>query len=83
MTSNGIIQHNLDLHAEWMRYVFDHPEVLDRIPEGAHLVIIPTNDPVLAEANLATLQSLRGKGIPVVVIRIALPNPATPQIEVA
>ena len=83
MTPNEISQRNLDLHAEWMRYVFDHPEVLDRIPEGSHLVIIPTNDPVLAEANLTTLQSLQGKGIPVVVIRIALPKPATPQIEVA
>jgi hypothetical protein len=26
---------NLDLHAEWLKYVFEYTDVLDKIPKGA------------------------------------------------
>ena len=38
MTKDEIIKKNLDIHVEWMKYVFEHPDVLDRIPKGAVLV---------------------------------------------
>ena len=44
MTQDEIIRKNLDLHAEWMKYVFEHPDVLDRIPKGAVLVILPEDE---------------------------------------
>ena len=83
MTPDELVKKNMDLHAEWMRYVFDHPEVLDRIPPGAQLVIIPTDEPALAQANEQTLRSLRAKGLPVAVVRLKSPAPQTPSIEVA
>src|SRR3972149_3329619 len=49
MKKEDIIKKNLDLHAEWMKYVFENPEVLDRIPKGAVLVILPEDDNELYE----------------------------------
>jgi len=83
MSPDELVKKNLDLHAEWMRYVFDHPDVLEQVPPGAELVIIPTDDAALAEANERTLRSLRGKGIPIVVVRLKSPTPPRPTIEVA
>ncbi len=83
MEKDKIIKKNLDLHAEWMRYTFENPEVLDRIPPGAQLVIIPNDDPGLAEENTRTFQSLKSQGISVVIIRMDSPKLITPQIEFA
>lgn len=82
MTKNEIINKNLDLHAEWMRYTFEHPEILDKIPPGAHLVTIPNDDPALAEENAKIVRKLKGKGTPVVIVHINSPKPIAAQLEV-
>lgn len=82
MTPDELVKKNMDLHAEWMRYVFDHPEVLDQVPAGADLVILPTDDAALAQANEQTLRSLKAQGHPVVVVRMKSPTPPVPTIEV-
>ena len=79
MNRNKTVKKNLDLHAEWMRYCFEHPEVLDKIPQGAQLVILPDNDRSLAAENRKIVNDLRAKRLPVVVIHLNLPKP---QIEV-
>ena len=82
MKQNETVRKNLDLHAEWMRYVFEHPEALDRIPPGAELVIIPNNDPPLAIQNKKIADGLRTKGLPFVVVHLDLPKPPQPEIEI-
>ena len=82
MEKNELIKKNLDLHAEWMRYCFEHPEVLDQIPQGAELIIIPNNDPELAKENQKIAQDLKTKGLPFVVIHLDLPKPPKPEIEI-
>ncbi len=82
MEQNEIVKKNLDLHAEWMRYVFAHPESLDRIPKGAEIVIIPSNNPDLAKENQKIAQALKSKGLPLVIIHLDLPKPPSPHIEV-
>ena len=79
---NEIIKKNLDLHAEWMRYTFEHPDVLDQIPQGAELVIIPNNEPYLARENQKVADELKAKGLPLMVIHLDLPKPPEPEIEV-
>lgn len=83
MTQDEIIKRNLDLHAEWMKYVFEHPEVLDKIPADAHLVVIPSDDPVMAEENSKTVKNLKSQGARVVIVHIDSPKPIAAQIEVA
>ena len=82
MESEQIVKKNLELHAEWTRYLFEHPDAMDRIPEGAQVVILPTDDPELARENTKTLTAAQRQGIPVVVVRIPSPKPPTAQIEV-
>ncbi|MFZ5994942.1 MAG: DUF5647 family protein [Thermodesulfobacteriota bacterium] len=53
----------MDLLNEFMKYAFDHPEVLGKIPPEAEVVILPVNDSELCEYNkkMANKLSSRGK----------------------
>ena len=79
---NEIVKNNLELHAQWMRYCFEHPEILDKIPEGAQIVIVPDNNPRLAKENMRTAEQLKAKNLPVVIVHLDLPKPPEPKIEV-
>ena len=67
---NPIFSENSDYAAEFLRYLADHPQEADRIPEGAVVVFIPEQrDPGLAAHNKLAVQSAeayRGK-VPVFV----------------
>jgi len=82
MTKDEIIKKNLDLHAEWMKYVFEHPDVLDRIPKGAVLVILPEDDKDLYNKNYRVLEENKKKGIPVFVVTMKMPKPQISNIEI-
>ena len=74
MTENETIKRNLDLLNEFMKIAFDQPEILDKIPKGSELIILPENDPELYAANLKIKQSLEEKGGKVVVVRMKKPE---------
>ena len=82
MTKDEIVRKNLDLHAEWMKYVFEHPEVLDRMPKGAILVILPEDDKEIYDENYKVLKENKEKGIPVFVVTMKTPRPQITNIEV-
>lgn len=82
MTKDEVRKKNLDLHAEWMKYVFDNPGVLDKIPKGAVLVILPEDDKELYEENYRAMVSTKKKGIPVVVVTMKIPKPHISSIEI-
>ncbi len=82
MTKEESVKKNLDLHAEWMRYVFENPDILDSIPKGAVLVILPEDDPELYAENSKVIANSHSKGIPVVVVRMKTPKPHITKIEV-
>jgi len=44
-----------------MKYVFEHPEVLDRIPQGAVLVILPEDDDELYAETTKFLKKIKRK----------------------
>ncbi|GAN31697.1 MAG: hypothetical protein DYG83_06870 [Candidatus Brocadia sp. AMX2] len=81
ITKNKIIKKNLDLLNEFMKYAFEHPEVLDKIPPEAELVILPTNDPDLCAVNKKMADSLVKKGKKVVVVELEKPKTVIPKIE--
>ncbi len=82
MTKDEVIKKNLDLHAEWMKYIFENPGVLDKIPKGAVLVILPEDDRELYEENYKILNESKNKGIPVFVVTMKTPRPQISNIEV-
>ena len=82
MTKEEVTKKNLDLHAEWMKYAFDNPDVLDRIPKGAVLVILPEDDKELYDENFRVLEENKRKGIPVFVVTMKVPKPQISNIEI-
>lgn len=63
MTKDEMINKNLDLHAEWMKYVFENPDVIDKLPKGAVLVLLPEDNKDLYDENHKLLDENRKKGI--------------------
>ncbi len=52
---HAIVERNLDLTAEVMRFIVAHPEVLAQLPADFRLVLLPDNEPELARYNLDLL----------------------------
>jgi hypothetical protein len=53
MNSELVADKILELSEQFNRYVFDHPDILDGIPDKAVLVLLDVDDPDFNEANLA------------------------------
>lgn len=83
MKQDELIRKNMDLLNEFMKYVFDSPDILDQIPEGAELVILPENDAEIYRENIKIANRLRKEGKSFVVVRMKKPEPIpTPLVEV-
>lgn len=83
MNKDEIIRRNLDILNEFMKYAFEFPDTLDKIPENAELVILPQNDPEMYRENAKLIDKLKKEGKSFVVVRMKRPEmiPA-PEIEV-
>ena len=79
---------NLELLDLFMQYTLEHPEILDQVPKGAEVFILPANDPELAHENARRMREAREAGRAAVVVhveRVVLPRPpvfVNPQVEV-
>lgn len=82
MTRDEVTKKNLDLHAGWMKYTFDNPDVLDRFPKDAVLVILPEDDNELYAENYRVLEETKRKGLPVLVVTMKTPKPQISNIEI-
>ena len=80
MRKEAAIKGNLDLLDTFMKYAFDHPDILDEIPPDAELVILPKGDPELYEANKRLAESLAREGKKVVVVNLQKPRIPKPKI---
>jgi len=59
---NSLIEKNLELSAEFSRYLFDHPELSQQIPLGSELVLMPEFDDALRAFNLALGSKIEAEG---------------------
>ncbi len=64
MTKEEMVNKNLDLHAEWIKYIFENPNVIDRMPKGAVLVLLPDDEKELYDENYKIPEGNKKKGIP-------------------
>ena len=44
---------NIVLNTEFNKYLLEHPQVADKIPDNALVVILPDDDPALRRMNLS------------------------------
>jgi hypothetical protein len=59
---NPLAERNIELAFSFMHDILDDPALLDEIPEGTTLVLIPSDDPTTAEANLEIAMAEVRKG---------------------
>ncbi len=71
------VKENIELSTEFSRYLFEHPELEDRIPLGAEVVLLPEFDSELRTFNLELGRKLEESGIEVAYIRITKLRPKT------
>jgi hypothetical protein len=81
MRKDIAIKKNLDLLNEFMKYAFENPEVLEKIPPGAELIILPLDDSELYEHNKKMADRLSSKGEEVVCVKMKMPKIPAPEIE--
>lgn len=81
MNKEETVRKNLDLLNEFMKYAFEHPQVLDQIPSGAELVILPQDDPELMRENTRQANASVSAGKQVVRFKFHRPEPAPPELE--
>ena len=81
MKKEEAVKRNLGLLNEFMKYTFENPEVLEKIPPSSEVVILPTDDPEIYEYNkkMAEKMSLQGKTI--VLVKTKRPKLPFPELE--
>lgn len=61
---------NLELSSEFTRYLFEHPDVEEKLPKEAQVVFLPEYDNELREFNLKIAKECLKKGQPIVYVKI-------------
>lgn len=81
---------NLLLGTEFDKYLIEHPHLIDNIPDGALMILLPQDDPDLCKENLQIAKAqLEENGQSVVYVKIKKLAPASrsriigPKIEYA
>lgn len=89
MTEKDFFEKISVLSSEFSKYVLEHPEMDEQIPDGAQVILLLENDPEFNKRNTALAKSQREVGQPVVFVKIKelAPAPASrivnPQLELA
>jgi len=72
-----MIKRNIELSAEFSRYLFEHPEMEGKIPIDAEIILLPGFDEELREFNLRVGKTVEVEGGKVVYISIKEIRPKT------
>lgn len=70
-----MIESNIELSAEFSRYLFEHPEVEDKIPMDAEIIFLPEFALELKEFNLRLGKNIEAEGGKVVYIKVKQLSP--------
>lgn len=72
-----MIERNLELSSEFSRYLFEHPEIEEKIPINAEIILLPEFDIGLKEYNLKLGRDIESGGDKVIYISIKKVRPKT------
>ena len=65
-----MIEKNIELSTEFSRYLFEHPEIEEKIPSGSEIILLPEFDKELKKFNLKLGKNMESKGEKVVYLEI-------------
>ena len=66
----NIIEKNIELSAEFSRYLFEHPDIENGIPKDSEIVLLPEFDLELKEYNLKLGEKIESEGGKVIYVSI-------------
>ena len=75
--NNEFIERNIELSAEFSRYLFEHPDLEETIPVGSEVVFLPEYDSDLRSFNLELGKKMQESGTQVTYINIERLKPKT------
>jgi len=70
MTREELFRKNQQLSTEFELYLFEHPEIEDKIPDNAMIVLVPEYDKELAEKNIELAEANKEPGQTIVYVRV-------------
>lgn len=70
MTREELFRKNQQLSTEFELYILEHPEIEDKIPDNAMIVLVPDYDKELAEKNIELAKTNKEPGQAVVYVRV-------------
>jgi hypothetical protein len=70
MTREELFRKNQQLSTEFELYLLDHPEIEEKIPENAMIVLLPEYDKELAETNLKLAEENKEPGQTIVYVKV-------------
>ena len=73
----ALVERNIELSAEFSRYLFEHPDIDEKIPKEAEIILIPDFDEELKEYNRELGKQIELEGGKVVYISIKSLRPKT------
>lgn len=81
MKKDTAIKKNLDLLNEFMKYAFENPEILEKIPPESELIILPIDDQELYKYNEKMANKMFSQGKNVVLVKMKKPEISIPELE--
>lgn len=75
-----VVERNIQLTGEIMRYLMSQPQVFQALPDQFELVILPEDDPDMRLYNLELLDKYGSEGKPIVFARLKS-RPGTPSTQ--
>ena len=75
--NRNLVELNIELSAEFSRYLFDHPEFSDRIPPDSEIILVPEFDAELRDYNLSLGKEIEAEGEKVTYVSIKGIHPKT------
>ena len=70
MTREELFRKNQQLSTEFELYILEHPEVEEKIPDNAMIVLLPEYDKELAEKNMELAEANKEAGQQIVYVKV-------------
>ncbi len=81
MRNEDVFEKNHLLGVEFDRYLLEHPEVLETLPENAEIFFLPEDDAELFQENLRIAQARKAEGGNIVLVKIASLSPPRSRLQ--
>ena len=81
MRKEDLFKKNHVLGVEFDRYLLEHPEVLEQIPEGAEVYFLPEEDAELSQENLRIAETQKAKGGKIILVKIGKLSPQRSRLQ--